>query len=84
LTILNPQYAFLEADYEKTSLSQIKNENLSTIIRSENPEKAEKKGLKDIFIWLLLKINPLAPTLLWIPADIYCIAILMTGEIMTF
>lgn len=87
LTILNPQYAFLEADYKNTSLNnQLNpiNEHTITNIQSVETKIDAKRGLKDIVIWLLLKINPLAPTLLWIPADIYCIAILLTGEIMTF
>ena len=84
MTILNPQYAFLVADYQNTSLHQEKNENISSNLQSAETTTDAKKGLKDLFFWLLLKINPIAPTLLWIPADIYCIAILMTGEIMTF
>ncbi|PYF08945.1 hypothetical protein [Ureibacillus chungkukjangi] len=87
MTILNPQYSFLEADYNNASLSHIKLENESTsgmIQGSIEAEKEVSKSLKSTIIWLLLKVNPVAPILVRVPADIYCIVFLMTGEWLTF
>ena len=87
MTILNPQYAFLEADYKNASLGQGKENEAhisSNVRQSIEPIKEEVKGFKSIVIWLLLKINPVAPILVYVPADIYCVVFLMTGELLTF
>jgi len=87
LTILNPQYAFLEADYKKASLNQEKLKDVSAssnIQQSLEPIKEEIKGFKSMVIWLLLKINPVAPILINVPPDIYCVVFLLTGEILIF
>ena len=87
MTILNPQYAFLEADYKNTNLGQGKEKEAhisSNVRQSIEPIKEEIKGFKSIVIWLLLKINPVAPILVYVPADIYCVVFLMTGELLIF
>lgn len=84
MTILNPEYAFLEADYNNSSLSRIQFKDESTIIQSMDLGINADKSLKNTIIGLLIKVNPMTPILAWIPADIYCIVFLMTGEMLTF
>ncbi|QCR33095.1 hypothetical protein [Lysinibacillus sp. SGAir0095] len=84
MTILNPQYSFLEADYHNSSLSKVKLINESNAHQALEAELEATGGFKNTIIWLLVKLNPVAPTLLWIPADIYCIVFLMTGELLSF
>ncbi|MDN4493569.1 hypothetical protein [Ureibacillus aquaedulcis] len=84
LTILNPQYAFLEADYNNASLNQIKLDKDGTVSPNLEPSIEMSKGLKNTLIGLLIKVNPVTPILVWVPADIYCVVFLMTGEMLTF
>lgn len=88
MTILNPQYSFLEADYKNSSLNgaKLEYENISIDVQQQNLETNidVKRSLKYTIIWLLVKINPMATILVWVPADIYCVVFLMTGEMMTF
>ena len=87
MTILNPQYSFLESDYTNSSLSpvNVKNENPSSNLQQTAEFKINvNRGLKNTIIWILLKVNPVAPILVRVPADIYCVVFLLTGEWLTF
>ncbi|KGR74374.1 hypothetical protein [Ureibacillus sinduriensis] len=82
--ILNSDYAFLEADYSNSSLSRLQLKVGSNRVQSTGQSVDEGNSLKNMLIGLLIKVNPVAPILAWIPADIYCIVFLMTGELLTF
>lgn len=96
LSIINPQYAFLEADYKNPNLSKMVAEEPSaglTQVKSdvenneeEVPKDAEhrsdaKSALNNSLISAYLQVNWKLGTLLWIPADIFCIAYLVLVEI---
>ena len=85
LSIVNPRYAFLEADYDNPSLA-IKNkivENpIENVIKSEGHRSefhiATKDKISAVYIQVTSKLN----RLLWIPTDILCISFLMLVEIL--
>jgi len=97
LSIVNPQYAFLEADYENPNLSkvipedpspgmtQVKPEvenNLEEVPKDDAEQRNDAKlALKNSLITAFLQVNWKLGTLLWIPADIFCIAYLVLVEI---
>ncbi len=84
MTISNPQYAFLQADYANPNLNQalwesedsseIKNVNVLT------PSTRTNSVYKIIPTNVYLKVNSLLPFLISLPVDIYCIVIFMIGE----
>ncbi|WP_390283696.1 hypothetical protein [Ureibacillus sp. GCM10028918] len=84
LKILNPQYAFLEADYDNSSLSRVQLKSDSNSLQNVEQSTVVASSLKNTIIGLLLKVNPMNQILVWVPADIYCIVFLMTGEMLTF
>ncbi|MFC7684472.1 hypothetical protein ACFQU5_00705 [Ureibacillus sp. GCM10028918] len=59
----------------KSDSNSLQNVEQSTVVAS---------SLKNTIIGLLLKVNPMNQILVWVPADIYCIVFLMTGEMLTF
>jgi len=96
LSIVNPQYAFLEADYENPNLSKVVAEESSPGMpqvksdvennQEEKPKNAEhrsdsKAALNNSLMSAYLQVNWKLGTLLWIPADIFCIAYLVLVEI---
>ncbi|MFP3916687.1 hypothetical protein U5N28_02660 [Lysinibacillus telephonicus] len=84
MTILNPRYAFLEADYANPNLNQAlwnledssEIENESGLIANAHTNTMSKIIPPNVY----LKISPLLPFLNSLPVDIYCIAILLLGE----
>lgn len=84
LAVVNPLYAFLEEDYANSNLSQVQLKTESNAKQNIDTGKDEVRNLKSTIILLLVKINPLTESLIRIPADIYCIVFLLTGEILTF
>ncbi|KGR84795.1 hypothetical protein CD30_19245 [Ureibacillus massiliensis 4400831 = CIP 108448 = CCUG 49529] len=86
MTISNPQYAFLKADYANPNLNQalwesedsseIKNEYVFT------PSTRTNTMYQIIPTNVYLKVNSLLPFLISLPVDIYCIVLFMIGEAM--
>lgn len=86
MSILNSRYSFLEADYDKPSLAQIKPEveiTLEKVIKNVELSKDANIAIKNIKSYLYLQVNGKLGSLLWIPADIFCIAFLVFVEILS-
>lgn len=96
MSIVNPQYAFLEDDYNNPNLTkvipddpspgltQVKLEvenNLEEVSKDEEKRRDTKSALKNSLMVTYLQVNWKLGTLLWIPADIFCIAFLVFVEI---
>jgi len=83
LSILNPQYAFLEVDFHNPNLTQaeLKVENISEGVRKKSePVGNTKTSLKIIPPNAYIKLNWMIGWLLWIPVDIYCAAALVVDK----
>lgn len=80
MAILNPQYAFLEADYNNNNLYQVipKVDNSSEKLRGNNDAITP---LKVTSATLFLNVKWRIGLLMALPADIYCIAYLLIVEI---
>ena len=86
MSILNPQYAFLEFDFYNPNLTQVelKVENISEEVRKKSELAGNTKtALKIIPPNVYIKFNWLMVYLLLIPADIYFVAALLIAEILT-
>ncbi|MFJ8235737.1 hypothetical protein ACIQ34_08315 [Ureibacillus sp. NPDC094379] len=96
MSIVNPQYAFLEDDYKNPNLSkvipddpspgltQVKSEveNIGEEVSKDDEHRSgAKSALKNSLLATYLQVNWKLGTLLWIPADIFCIAYLVLVEI---
>ncbi|MCY9549493.1 hypothetical protein [Lysinibacillus xylanilyticus] len=83
MSILNPQYAFLEVDFHNPNLTQaeMKVENISEVVRKKSePVGNTKISLKIIPPNVYIKLNWMIGWLLWIPVDIYCAAALVVDK----
>ncbi|MFJ7889284.1 hypothetical protein ACIQYL_14500 [Lysinibacillus xylanilyticus] len=83
MSILNPQYAFLEVDFHNPNLTQaeMKVENISEVVRKNNELVGNTKiSLKIIPPNVYIKLNWMIGWLLWIPVDIYCAAALVVDK----
>ncbi|MGE7672790.1 hypothetical protein ACQKMV_04255 [Lysinibacillus sp. NPDC094403] len=83
MSILNPQYAFLEADFHNPNLTQaeLKFENISEGVRKNNELLGNTKiALKLIPPNVYIKLNWMIGCLSLIPIDIYCIAALVVAK----
>ncbi|MFJ7978756.1 hypothetical protein ACIQ1D_00365 [Lysinibacillus xylanilyticus] len=83
MSILNPQYAFLEVDFHNPNLTQteLKVENISEGVRKNNEHVGNTKiSLKIIPPNVYIKLNWMIGWLLWIPVDIYCAAALVVDK----
>ncbi|WP_427107794.1 hypothetical protein [Lysinibacillus xylanilyticus] len=83
MSILNPQYAFLEVDFHNPNLTQVemKVENISEGVRKKKePEGNTKTSLKIIPPNVYIKLNWMIGWLLWIPVDIYCATALVVDK----
>ncbi|MFJ8513276.1 hypothetical protein [Lysinibacillus xylanilyticus] len=83
MSILNPQYAFLEVDFHNPNLTQEeqKVENISEEVRKNNELVGNTKtSLKIIPPNVYIKLNWMIGWLLWIPVDIYCAAALVVDK----
>ncbi|MED3801241.1 hypothetical protein P4562_04750 [Lysinibacillus xylanilyticus] len=83
MSILNPQYAFLEVDFHNPNLTQVemKVENISEVVRKNNELVGNTKiSLKIIPPNVYIKLNWMIGWLLWIPVDIYCAAALVVDK----
>ncbi len=83
MSILNPQYAFLEVDFHNPNLTQaeLKVENISEGVRKKSePVGNTKTPLKIIPPNAYIKLNWMIGWLLWIPVDIYCAAALVVDK----
>ncbi|MGE7929662.1 hypothetical protein [Lysinibacillus xylanilyticus] len=83
MSILNPQYAFLEVDFHNPNLTQteLKVEDISEGVRKNNELVGNTKiSLKIIPPNVYIKLNWMIGWLLWIPVDIYCAAALVVDK----
>ncbi|KMY31868.1 hypothetical protein ACZ11_06670 [Lysinibacillus xylanilyticus] len=83
MSILNPQYAFLEVDFQNPNLTQaeLKVDNISEGVRTNNELVGNTKiSLKIIPPNVYIKLNWMIGWLLWIPVDIYCAAALVVDK----
>jgi len=85
LSILNPQYAFLEVDFQNPNLTQVEikveNINISEGVRKKSePVGNTKTSLKIIPPNVYIKLNWMIGWLLWIPVDIYCAMALVVDK----
>jgi len=86
LSILNPQYAFLDVDFQNSNLTQVELnvENISEDVRKKS-ELARNTMLKWEIIpsVVYIKLNWITGWLLLIPVEIYCIPALMIAELLS-
>lgn len=86
MSILNPQYAFLEIDFLNPNLTktELKVENISEGVRKKNePVGKTKIVLKIMPTDVYIKLNGFIGWLLFIPIDIYCVATLMVAKFLS-
>ena len=83
MSILNPQYAFLEVDFHNPNLTQVelKVENIPEEVRKKSELAGNtKSALKIIPSNVYIKLNLMLGWLLLIPVDIYIVAALVIAS----
>ncbi len=86
LSILNPQYAFLKADFHNPNLTQAEQqvENISEGVRKNNELVGNTKiALNIIPPNVYIKLHWIIGCLLLIPIDIYCVTALVVAKFLS-
>ena len=80
MSILDPRYAFLEADYANSNLNQVKpkGENISEIVRGKSGLiGGTALALTIIPTTVFAGVNWMIGLFISLPADIYCVAMML-------
>ncbi|RHW36694.1 hypothetical protein D1B33_09860 [Lysinibacillus yapensis] len=83
MSILNSRYSFLETDYDNPCLTQKVENSLEKVMKNGEVRTDDNIANKNLKSNLYLQLNWKFGSLVWIPADIFCIAFLVIVEILS-